>query len=122
MSIIFTKPSVAQSSSNVSNRTLFQVPANSNQIIGSVPINITQSVKWWITVTDPNTGKIFSYNITAINMVTDTRHVISNIVGDTFAHNCDVYIMGGTHMVLEITNNIANTIDIRIKQDNNISI
>jgi hypothetical protein len=114
MSIIQTHPTQSDSSKQ---RKLYQVAPSITQVADSVEIAKVISVKWWVCLRDIITGQTCSYEVFAVNNpLSGVSYNIANIVGSYLINTTLVTTMGGTHMVISITNNIVNTIEIRISK------
>lgn len=110
MSVILTQP-VAVDSTN--NGLLYQLAVGSTQSIDSVPIVDIISVKWFISLRDVVTLQTCVYEVMAIVNGAVVDFNIHNITGTLITNNTEVSLMGGTHMVISITNNTTNVIEIR---------
>lgn len=111
MSIIHTQPT---QTAGIKERKLFQIASGASQVADSVPIADTISVKWFVSLRDIVTEDTCAYEVFATHNKNDADYNIHNVVGTKLNNNTTVMLMGGTHMVIQITNNNVNTIDIRI--------
>lgn len=90
--------------------------ANGNTITAdSVAIATYRSVKWIVTITDSLGGLYKSYEVMAVHNDSTVLFSVYAIVGDTISVFTDVDVNAG-QMRLQITNNIANDIDVKVQR------
>ncbi len=113
MSIIQTQPTGQSGGSTGFTRKLYVVPPTVTQGVDSVDITKTIAVKWMVSIRNvvDNTTNVFE--VMAVHDNSSARHNISNEVGDSILTLVDVNVLG-SFMVLEITNNITDNIEIRV--------
>jgi len=114
MSIIQTQPVGQPGGSTVFTRKLYIVPPTATQGVDSVDITTTIAAKWMVSIRNVVTNDTNVFEVMAVHNNAAALHNISNEVGQHIATfvNVDVF---GSFMVLEITNNITDNIEVRVQ-------
>lgn len=90
--------------------------SNGNMVVAdSVAIATYRSVKWIVTITDSTAGDYKSYEVMAVHNDSTTLFTVYGIVGDTISVFTNV-VINGSNLEIEITNNSANPIDIKVQR------
>jgi hypothetical protein len=113
MSIIQTQPS-GSGSSGSSFRTLYIVPPGVTQGADGVLTNNIIAAKWLISIRNTINNDTSVFEVLATHNTISASHNISNVVGTLISVIVDVKIVASS-MVIEITNNISDTIELRIQ-------
>ena len=108
MAFILTTPQFGASSNSNDSITpdIGVINANSSLTIDNVDTTISNTVKWFIEITDITNTKMRSFEIYAINRFNTISYNRTNTIGDPI-NFVESVVMNGTNTNLNIANNEA---------------
>ena len=118
MSTIITKPIKSSSSGGTTStppRKLFVVGSSQYQVVDSVRIVEYVAAKWMVSIKNLTDNTTMMMDVSATHNDIQPYYSQSNILGQPMLLHIQVLIMGGTHMVLQITNNTTSSVEIRVQ-------
>lgn len=79
------------------------VPANSSEIVDSIPTSVYRTAKWILTVTDRINGKVRVGEVLAFHNDVEAHHTHYALMGNSVSYALDVLLLSG-QLVLRLTN------------------
>lgn len=89
------------------------VAAAATEILDQIDLTKTNYAKWFVYI--EGTGKSQAFEVLAVERATVTKYSTYALVGDFVSYTIDITSDGST-MDLELTNNEASTLTIKIKR------